>query len=321
MGAQTIKRAVHWGGSGLACVALVYFILKFWEQIEGAIPLVLADGNWILLCMLAACVSLQMACAAFAWRSILACMKVDLSRRLATRIVYISQIARYLPGNVGHYVGKLVLLRMQGVGLKLGAASVFLETIGVLLFGLLISFVFLPSASVRFLLEYQSFWWIAIIGMCVVLCVGFILFRKHRARIIGQLMEYLSSMDMEKQWWRVLEITVCYLSNFFFLGALAWVIGSRIFGASSVGVLELTGIMSLAWTVGFLAPGAPAGLGVREVICLVLLSSSYSEETTLGIIVLHRLVLTAGDLLTFLIGLMIKPARASLGDENTLHGS
>ena len=322
MGAQAIKRAVHWTGTGLACVALVYFILKFWDQMDDAIPLIAVDGNWVVLLFLAACVPLQMACAAFAWRSFLVFMKIDLSRRTATRIVYVSQIARYLPGNVGHHVGKVVLLRAQGIDLKLGAASIFLETIAVLFFGMLISFVFLPKASVHFLLEYSSLWRMMAIVVCVVvLCVSLILFRKYRSSLVDQLTACLELMDLPKQWWRFLEISVCYLLNFFFLGVLAWVIADRVFGATSVGLLELIGVMSLAWTVGFLAPGAPAGLGVREVICLVLLSGSYSEEATLGIIVLHRLVLSAGDLLTFFIGLMIKPARVSLEGENTLHGS
>lgn len=308
---------MHWLGTVLALVAIVYFVLKFRGQILDALPLVAANGNWVVLSVLAGCVPLQMLCAAFAWRSLLIFLQVDISRRSATSIVYLSQFARYLPGNVGHHVGKVVLLRMQGVGLKSGAASIFLETIVVLFFGLLVSVAFLPVESIEFLLEYVSYWWLLAVVLFIGLMLGVFLFRKHLKTCIDLFAGYWQSVDLQSQWWRLLEIAFCYLLNFFFIGALAWLIGKCIFGVNTVGLLEFTGIMSLAWTVGFLAPGAPAGLGVREVICLVLLAGSFSDDVTLGIIVLHRLVLSAGDLLTFIIGLMVRSPRMSMRGTNT----
>jgi uncharacterized membrane protein YbhN (UPF0104 family) len=66
--------------------------------------------------------------------------------------------------------------------------------------------------------------------------------------------------------------------------------------------LLLTGCFALAWVIGFFAPGAPAGLGVREGVLLALLQFSYARPDALLIVIALRLATTAGDILCFLGG-------------------
>jgi uncharacterized membrane protein YbhN (UPF0104 family) len=61
-------------------------------------------------------------------------------------------------------------------------------------------------------------------------------------------------------------------------------------------------VFTLAWTVGFVTPGAPAGLGIREVLVVAGLSPVIGAPAAVGAAVLHRLVSAVGDVLAFALG-------------------
>jgi len=58
---------------------------------------------------------------------------------------------------------------------------------------------------------------------------------------------------------------------------------------------------TISWVAGYIVPGAPGGIGVRESILLLLLGQSFSGETALLAILLHRLTSIAGDIIAFFI--------------------
>ena len=62
---------------------------------------------------------------------------------------------------------------------------------------------------------------------------------------------------------------------------------------------------ALAGIVGFVTPGAPAGLGVREGVMLLLLGTQYPAAEAGAIVVGLRLATTLGDILLFPIGLLL----------------
>ncbi len=58
---------------------------------------------------------------------------------------------------------------------------------------------------------------------------------------------------------------------------------------------------ALAWAAGFLMPGAPGGIGVREMVLSVLLSPVAGQGRTAAFSVLHRLITVAGDFAAYLL--------------------
>ena len=62
-----------------------------------------------------------------------------------------------------------------------------------------------------------------------------------------------------------------------------------------------TAAFALSWALGFLAPGAPAGLGAREGIMLLILQGHGDTDKILLLVLLSRTVSMAGDFLTFLL--------------------
>ena len=65
-------------------------------------------------------------------------------------------------------------------------------------------------------------------------------------------------------------------------------------------------VYALAWLVGTLTPGAPAGAGVREGMLVVLLSPTMGEGGAGALAIMLRLVTTIGELLAWGVGMLIR---------------
>jgi uncharacterized membrane protein YbhN (UPF0104 family) len=66
---------------------------------------------------------------------------------------------------------------------------------------------------------------------------------------------------------------------------------------------RFVGAYIVAWLVGLATPGAPAGVGVREVVLYSLLKPFVSDSDLLTAIVLGRMVTVAGDLAYYVVAL------------------
>jgi uncharacterized membrane protein YbhN (UPF0104 family) len=74
---------------------------------------------------------------------------------------------------------------------------------------------------------------------------------------------------------------------------------------SPIMLVPLCGAYVVAWLAGLVTPGAPAGIGVREIVLLLLLGSSVAEADLLLVVVLGRIVTMVGDILYFITSIML----------------
>lgn len=70
--------------------------------------------------------------------------------------------------------------------------------------------------------------------------------------------------------------------------------------------IPLSGVYVLAWLAGLVTPGAPAGVGVRELVLLFLLKGIVAEADLLLAVVLGRVVTVVGDFGFFVFGNLIR---------------
>jgi uncharacterized membrane protein YbhN (UPF0104 family) len=66
-------------------------------------------------------------------------------------------------------------------------------------------------------------------------------------------------------------------------------------------VVAVCGAYVIAWLIGLVTPGAPAGVGIRETVLFFLLRHALGQADLLEIILIGRLVTAAGDLIFFLV--------------------
>jgi len=70
-------------------------------------------------------------------------------------------------------------------------------------------------------------------------------------------------------------------------------------------------VFSAAWIAGFLAPGAPAGLGIREAILLTGLGPTFGAQAAVEIAILFRALSVTADLVALCVGALLLRSTAT----------
>ncbi|HEY0961533.1 MAG TPA: hypothetical protein VGE69_04175 [Pseudomonadales bacterium] len=198
----------------------------------------------------------------------------------------IAQMAKYLPGNVAHLVGRffvikhhtdaraalafsiyeLLLLSLAGCGLGLFYVH-FVQRETLALFPVaLLSLLFLGA------------------GVLVLLRAGFL--KTSLADLSLAVMLYLVSY-------------LCYGLAFSTLFQL-------VFDVKAADIFLCAVLFALAFVAGYVTPGAPGGLGVREFVFMVLAQPFIDTTLAVSVVVMFRLFSVAGDLVFSIAALSIK---------------
>jgi hypothetical protein len=91
------------------------------------------------------------------------------------------------------------------------------------------------------------------------------------------------------------------------LGVHAWILLRSIAPGPSVSWPLATGVMALAWLVGFVVVFAPAGAGAREAAIVFLLGAVATPAEALALALASRVLMTLADAIAFAIGLALGP--------------
>ncbi len=221
--------------------------------------------------------------------------------------VLLPQIAKYVPGNVAHHIGRVILSRSLGFRMHRVLFAMFVETFWVIAIGIAMAIAFGIEHFVHLLpgLLQDSADVVLLLAVVGALMAPYLLYRPFRQ---------LSSRFLSKQgiepakdlYFPPLQVGLlcvfAYFLNYSILGLILGALGMVLFDQTFFNLLYLGGVFAIAWIVGFVTPGSPAGLGVREVILLSLLSPIYGMEAATGIAGVLRLVTVAGDALTWIYG-------------------
>ncbi|MCU7800947.1 MAG: hypothetical protein KZQ70_12590 [gamma proteobacterium symbiont of Lucinoma myriamae] len=196
----------------------------------------------------------------------------------AIRTYGITQLAKYVPGNVIHLASRQVLGLSAGIsGWPLAKASLWeigLISITGALFFILVLPQILPLLTVT----------LAALIFFSLLIVIFFLLKKYVGLVIAQAFG--------------LYVTFLIVSGSIFVGLLILLLGD--FYISPLQTLIFGGSFIVAWLIGLVTPGAPAGIGVREFILVMLLQTLVPVPDLLLAILLSRIVTVGGDILFFL---------------------
>lgn len=275
-------------GSVLAVAGLAFVCVRladYWPQLRAA-PL--SSSLALLLVLLAVGYGLANVLLALAWRDLLHELGATLSVARSVAVYGRSQIAKYAPGNVFHLAGRQVLGMAEGVPPQPLAKSIGLE-LGLLVIG---AIGLIGLLLQRWLAsQVGALAWVVPAALAVVVVAVVWRWRWFHAgrALVAQLLFLLCSAGV---YWAVLSV-------------LAPEAVSRV----PVGVVP--GAAIAAWLVGLVTPGAPAGLGVREAVLLLILGVWVPQADLVLAVLLARLVNIAGDVGFFLVALWL--AREQVG--------
>jgi hypothetical protein len=104
-----------------------------------------------------------------------------------------------------------------------------------------------------------------------------------------------------------LRAAILYAVFFLVIATIFWLLALSVAepGRPPIGLGASVSVVALAWLVGFATPGSSAGIGVREAVLIAALEGSLGVPAS-GLIALGlRLVTVAGDLVFFILGMML----------------
>lgn len=278
-----LKRTLHWGGSAAAIAGIAFVALRLHDY-GAEIDFARFDLTaWSWVAALALIYGLSNLMLALAWWNLLGQFGACTSRRWAVRVYGISQIAKYVPGNIFHLAGRQAMGMAAGLaGWPLAKSAVW--ELGLIsatggLFGLLALPLLVPGLPVTASAELFA----ASIGIAVILLLRFI--GLPVARAFGWYAGFL------------------VISALLFVGLVELLADNPV---SGVGFwLLLGGAYVLAWLIGLVTPGAPAGVGVRELVLLFLLKGIIGEADLLLVVMVGRMMTVGGDGLFYVISLLL----------------
>jgi len=278
-----LNRGLHWGGSALAIVGIAFVALRlrdYGAEIDFAR---FGMVKWSAVAGLALIYGLSNLMLVLAWWHLLAQFGATTSRRWAVRVYGISQLAKYVPGNVFHLAGRQAMGMAAGVPVWPLAKSALWE-LGLIsvtggLFGLLVLPLLMPGLSVT----VSTGVFVAVMGIAAGLLWRFI--GPQVARAFGWYAGFLA------------------ISGLLFVSLVELLIESP--GSGSLYWLPLVGAYVLAWLAGLVTPGAPAGVGVRELVLLFLLKGHISETDLVFAVLLGRMVTVGGDIVIYIAAMIM----------------
>lgn len=279
---RAMRKSLQWVGSGLSFLGVIFLVLQLRENADRIDIGRLTLSDWITIVGLTLAYTTANALLALAWRNLLIFSGQQVTRVSAIHIYGVAQIAKYVPGNVFHIAGRQVLgLSAKWAGVPVAWSAVWeialLAFLGAL-FALLAAPLFFSAVS-----QFASSAVFAAVLALVWLTARRFISRWVATAMIQQAI-YLFICAITFSWTLALIIPT---------GQLTTALQPAIWGAFIV-----------AWLAGFLTPGAPAGIGVREFILALLLAGVAAPVDILFAIVLVRTINVVGDFLFYSIASM-----------------
>jgi uncharacterized membrane protein YbhN (UPF0104 family) len=210
------------------------------------------------------------------------------------KIIGTSQIGKYLPGNIGHIIGRVFLAKQYEIKLKEVTTSILYESLLLIFSGLLISIgYFIYFDHIDLGIDNKIIIYLFIVVSILIL--AFIISRKVK------LFNFLPNKH-------ILYIILLNLFSFIILGLILFIIQYLLID-ESISIIKLIIAIAISFVSGFIVPGSPGGIGVREFIFVTLLTSNLNEANALVMIVTLRLITVIGDIGMYLISLKINRDR------------
>lgn len=288
------------GGLGLAIIGYaIRFLIKNWDAVRSAPlewrvrPLLIFGSLLLVLATYALLVE--------AWRRVVTGWGTPLAFWPAARVWVLSSMGKYLPGKFWAIAGMAVLGKEEGIPVGVATASAIVLQVVSIGTGALV----VAASGTRVLEEAKPGTQVVLVVLIGVATVGLALLLWPRAlaaivrRVVGQ-GEGGGEGEGAIRPPATTPVLIGVVAN-----AVAWVLygvalfwlAAGLFPAARLSVLEAVGAFTASYLAGFLFLLAPGGLGVREMVFVLVTQSAIGPTHALALAAVSRLGMTVADLL------------------------
>lgn len=296
--------------SGLLLVAVIaYFVLYTIRTLKNQDFSTLFSVTSLSAIFFAACLyALIIPFSAWAWQILLTKRDERWSVKLLAAIMGTTQLAKYIPGNIAQHLGRAALSMRYGMTMKTYMVTVVQETLLAVGASLFIGMCFLQMSPLAYDRLPERYQMLLLISSLVFVLLVLVLFMGY-VKAPAWLTRNTAGTRLNELWGTAigakatLQVFCLYACNYLVIGLGMWLVAEALH-VQQGGYALFTASFALAWVLGFLAPGAPAGMGVREGMLVLFLSGILDDTKVLSLVLAMRLVTIAGDVLCWLVGLL-----------------
>ena len=294
---QYLKRALGYLGNVLVILSVGFLVQRIVQNIH-QLPAVSVTRWWGAAATATVIVTGLFAFLAAAWWCILRAGEFPVSVRESYIIMGKSQIGKYLPGNVFQYVRRVTEGFSYGISPEAGVVSLGIETAliaatatAIAAAGLALHLISPPA----FLLDILAQGPLVSVILVIIFLISaaFIAFSPGIRRWLIERRRYLRPGYAG---------TAVLFYLLFFLGfglTISWLSGRAGSVHATVRWYQFASGFALSWLLGFVVPGAPGGVGIREAVFVGLFGPQLGDGFAAALALLLRIITTLGDLLTF----------------------
>lgn len=248
-----------------------------------------------------------------AWHGMLAGLGIQKARRELFGIVGITQFAKYVPGNVAQYIGRVGMSLHRGIPARPLAVTLILETLLVVAAAVVMGVGTGALSEVGLQAVRRHGAQLAVIAALVALAIiGLFVFRRIAPALLRRFApRYAPALDgtLLPPQASLARAFVLYCGMYVAMGIGLILLAHFLLPDAPHDYWLLIAVFALAWVVGFVTPGAPGGLGVREGLMLLMLAPVYTAASASVLVIALRIATTLGDILILIAGFVSLPKR------------
>lgn len=309
---HSAKRHYRFVGAIIGVVTTIAFVVYIIRALRGYDLSVYTTPKAVVSIVLSAVI--YSACVPFTaagWKTLLRGVGVQQSWRLLAAILGITQIAKYVPGNVAQYLGRAGLSLSRGIDAPAFAVTVMLEMLLTVAAALIIGVGAGMFSQIGLVMIRSKIWQlVAIVGVLLIVAIGLLMFCVFAPRLLRRLapkQAHYFDRRLLPSLLPTAQALLFYCGAVLCIGFAMIVLAHSLLSHAPHEDWLLLACLALAWVIGFVTPGAPAGLGVREGLLLLMLAPVYGTTLAGVLIIALRLTTTLGDIFCFIGGLLLLP--------------
>ncbi|GHT94707.1 hypothetical protein FACS1894116_09100 [Betaproteobacteria bacterium] len=248
--------------------------------------------------------------AGWAWSLLLTSMGERWTNRRTIAIIGFTQIAKYIPGNIAQIAGRATLAISKGMNPGIFGATVLIETLLTMAAAVVTGLACWLIAGEHYDALNNSFWHAIATLTTGLLCgtLGMVVLLKLLPGLRSHALWAARWIPAEMQIPNIRVIcktSAIYCLSYIAVGLSFWIVAHSLNTEDTPSYFYLSATFALAWVIGFITPGLPAGLGAREGVMTALLMGKFAAPDILNLMLGMRLVTIVGDLLSFGMGAIL----------------
>ncbi|MEO7754407.1 MAG: lysylphosphatidylglycerol synthase domain-containing protein [Terracoccus sp.] len=296
---------------GIAVVtlaAVVWAVARNWADVS----VHLGQISWQTFALSTLCAAAGTWLTMLGWKTLLRDLGSDLHIAPATGVYFVGQLGKYLPGSLWSVLVQADIAAHLKVPRRRTAVAGLLALGLSLLTGLLVG---LPAAS--FLLRRSSSgfdWWI----LLAVPLVAVLLVPRLLNLLVATLLRLLKREPLERELSTraVLTAVVTFVAVWLAFGLHTLLLARAVAGDAphpDLATAAMTGY-ALSVSLGMLTIILPAGLGAREGLLTLILSTAIPAPAAAAVAIVSRFIVTLVDVLAALVGWLYARSHHLIGE-------